>query len=89
MIVHVQIHGKVQGVFFRKSAKIEADRLGITGWIKNLEDGSVEATVSGTQQKLKEFTVWCKHGPPFAEVEKVEETWSDEEDNWEGFEMVN
>lgn len=89
MTVRLLISGKVQGVFFRKSAKIEAEKLGITGWIKNLDDGTVEATVSGEEGRLKEFVVWCKKGPPFAGVKKVDEDWSDEENNWETFEIVD
>lgn len=89
MIVKMKIYGKVQGIFFRKSAKIEAERLGITGWIKNLDDGTVETTVGGDQEKLKKFVAWCKKGPPFAKVENVEVAWSEDSPDGEGFEIVD
>ncbi|MBI3282545.1 acylphosphatase [Candidatus Curtissbacteria bacterium] len=72
MTVIIKIYGSVQGVFFRRSAKEEADKLGLVGWVRNRDDGSVEVLAVGPQQKLNEFVVWCKKGPPFAKVENVE-----------------
>lgn len=69
--VHLTIKGKVQGVFYRVTAKKVADKLHIKGWIKNTEDGSVEALVSGTDADVQEFTAWCKTGPEKAEVTDV------------------
>lgn len=69
--VHLLIKGKVQGVFYRATAKRLANELGITGWIENTKDGNVEATVSGNEQQLNEFINWCKHGPDKAIVEQV------------------
>ena len=70
--VHIRITGQVQGVFFRRSAKIEADRLGVVGWIRNDNDGSVEVMAQGKKENIDKFIAWCKKGPPFAKVEKVE-----------------
>lgn len=89
MTVHLQVYGKVQGVFYRKSAKIEADRLGLVGWIKNRDDGSVEASAEGEKDELEKFVIWCKKGPPFAKVDNVEETWSDSKNNWTEFEIID
>ena len=68
---HILIKGKVQGVFFRATAKDVANELGLTGWIKNTKEGDVEATVSGDDQQLKKFIEWCKRGPDRAIVEEV------------------
>jgi acylphosphatase len=69
--IHLIIKGKVQGVFYRATAKKIADKLGVTGWIENSEDDNVEAMVTGTAEKLKEFTNWCEHGPEKADVDDV------------------
>lgn len=65
------IRGKVQGVFYRESAKREALRLGVRGWIRNLEDSSVEAIVEGTDEQIQSFIAWAKQGPPLAQVREV------------------
>ncbi len=64
----IHIIGKVQGVFFRHSAKEQAKGLKISGWVKNLPDGSVLCEVSGEEISVKEFINWCKKGPPRAQV---------------------
>jgi len=68
----VRIRGKVQGVFFRYSAKLEANRLGLTGWIRNCEDGDVQTTVEGPRERVAEFVDWCGLGPPGAMVSDLE-----------------
>lgn len=69
--VHLLISGKVQGVFFRDSSRKVAQRLNITGWIKNRPDEKVEAMISGDEKDVKAFVDWCKSGPDRAEVEEV------------------
>ncbi len=69
--LRIMIKGKVQGVFYRDSAKKLADKLGLTGWIKNTPDGNVEAMVSGDNQELDQFVQWCKIGSEKSEVEDV------------------
>ncbi|KKR50162.1 MAG: Acylphosphatase [Candidatus Curtissbacteria bacterium GW2011_GWA1_40_16] len=71
MRAHIKINGQVQGVFFRRSAKIKADELGIVGWVKNCDDGSVEVMAQAEKKQVDQFIKWCKKGPPFAEVESV------------------
>ena len=78
----INISGQVQGVFFRRSAKLEAEKLGIAGWAKNLDNGSVGVMAEGERQKVDEFIKWCESGPPFAKVEKVE---VEEQKGLEGF----
>lgn len=65
------IKGKVQGVFYRISAKEAAKRIGITGWIKNTTDGNVESLVTGTAGQIQEFIYWCRQGPARAKVTDV------------------
>ena len=88
MQAHLNIYGQVQGVFFRRNAKDEADRLGITGWVRNDRDGSVEVMAVGPQDKLEKFLVWCKKGPPLAQVENVELDWTDQEEDFDAFEVI-
>lgn len=70
--VHLLISGKVQGVNFRNTAKMVAEKLKITGWIKNTKDEKVEATVSGDKDALEKFITWCKTGPKRANVTDVQ-----------------
>lgn len=70
--IRISISGEVQGVFFRRSAKIKAETFGIFGWVKNNQDGSVEVMAQGEKGNVAKFMKWCKIGPPFAKVEKVE-----------------
>ena len=73
--VHVIVTGYVQGVFFRASTRDIAVRLGLTGWVRNLPDGSVEASFEGSMDKLREAVQWCHRGPAGARVIAVEENW--------------
>ena len=80
MTVHLLIKGKVQGVFYRASAKDVAEQLCINGWIRNTKEGDVEAIVSGEENRIKEFIEWCKKGPRKAEVIKVTVTEKENEE---------
>lgn len=73
--VHLQIHGRVQGVCFRAAAQKEANRLGVDGWIRNAEDEGVEVLAQGPRRELEAFVEWCNHGPPSAIVQKVDLVW--------------
>jgi acylphosphatase len=72
--VHLVIVGRVQGVAFRMRAVAEATRLGLSGWVRNRMDGTVEAKAEGTPEAVDAFVAWCHHGPPAAEVEEVHVT---------------
>jgi acylphosphatase len=65
------VRGRVQGVFFRESARREAGALGITGYAHNLADGSVEVVACGETTALEAFERWLQHGPEFARVDDV------------------
>ena len=69
--VHLLISGKVQGVFFRETSRRLAEKLHITGWIKNTNDGKVEALVTGDEKALNDFINFCKAGPERAVVDEV------------------
>ncbi len=69
--IHLLIKGKVQGVFFRATAKKIAKELGVKGWIKNKEDNNVEAIITAEEEQAKLFIEWCKKGPNRAEVSDV------------------
>jgi len=67
----VRIEGRVQGVCFRYYTEQEANRLGITGWVRNCSDGSVEALICGDEQPLQMMLAWLKHGPSSAVVSQT------------------
>jgi acylphosphatase len=83
----MHIFGRVQGVFFRQSAKIRADELGITGWARNAADGSVEIIAEGDKEALERFLYWTRKGSELAEVKRVEEEWSQETGEFRSFEV--
>ena len=85
--INLLIKGNVQGVFYRATAKQIANELGVTGWIKNTNEGSVEVTVSGNEQQLEKFVNWCKKGPDKAAVKEVVVTQKDET-SFKGFSIV-
>ncbi|MBS1582280.1 MAG: acylphosphatase [Bacteroidetes bacterium] len=68
----IRVTGKVQGVWYRKSAVQEAWQLGITGYAMNLDDGSVRIEAEGTREALDRFVAWCRVGPPRAKIADVQ-----------------
>jgi acylphosphatase len=80
----VVVHGEVQGVFFRDSARREADRRGVSGWVSNRADGAVEAVFEGSESAVGELIAWARSGPPRAEVRDVE-VFEEEPEGLEGF----
>jgi len=73
--VQVIVRGRVQGVYFRAATQREARRLGLTGWVKNRADGSVELIAEGEEDSIKELTSWANHGPSAARVDSVDVRW--------------
>ena len=69
--VHLFVSGRVQGVGFRMFTKIKAESLGLSGWVRNLKDGRVEAMFVGPREKIEEMFSWLKQGSPLARVEEV------------------
>ncbi len=83
--VRLVIEGVVQGVFYRASTREQAARRGVTGWVRNLPDGSVECLAEGEDGALQALVAWCRQGPPGARVERVAETWSDATGEFDNF----
>ncbi len=69
--VHIEISGKVQGVFFRATAQKVARFHNITGWIKNTYNNKVETLITGEDEDVEKFISWCKRGPEKSKVENV------------------
>ncbi len=78
------IRGRVQGVWFRESMRREAERLGVSGWVANRLDGSVEAVVQGSPEQVEAITHWARRGPDDAQVTEV--TATDAAGDFSGFE---
>jgi acylphosphatase len=73
--IHLVIRGRVQGVYVRAATQREARRLGITGWVRNRPDGSVELVAEGEEDSIKELSSWANHGPSAARVDQVDTRW--------------
>jgi len=72
---HVVVSGRVQGVFFRSETQDEAIRQNVTGWVRNLPDGRVEAVFEGDKDRIDKLIEFCRRGSPGARVTKVEVAW--------------
>jgi acylphosphatase len=83
---HVFVSGNVQGVFFRQETRNRARSRGLTGWVKNLPDGRVEAVYEGPEDAVDQMVEWCRSGPRWAEVTDVEVD-REEPEGLEGFEV--
>ncbi len=77
MCRHYRVSGLVQGVFFRASTRQQAMALGLTGWVRNLADGRVEALACGEKAQLDLLEQWLGKGPELAKVDSVEVTAED------------
>jgi acylphosphatase len=82
----VRVHGQVQGVFFRDSARRQAQQRGIAGWIANRPDGSVEAVFEGDRDSVAGMVAFCQSGPRGATVASVDVT-DEEPEGLEGFDV--
>lgn len=85
--VHLRIHGRVQGVFFRQSTKEAADRLGLRGFVRNLDDGDVEAVGEGPPAAVEEWVSFCHRGPAQARVDRVDRTDAPPQGDFTSFEV--
>lgn len=75
---HLRIRGRVQGVGFREWLMWEARRVGVHGWVRNRQDGSLEAVVAGEEVVLRALLLRCRAGPPLARVDSLEETFCED-----------
>jgi len=86
--VSIKISGFVQGVFFRYYSKEMAESIGITGWVSNQDDGSVQIEAEGDEEQISRFIAWCQHGPRGARVDKVETSFSPLLQQYSGFRIT-
>ena len=78
--IHLIIEGRVQGVWFRESTRRQAVSLGVSGWVKNRPEGTVEALLEGSEDAVLRLVAWCGKGPSAANVTRIHET----EEAWRG-----
>jgi len=83
--VHANVHGHVQGVNFRYYTTRTARRLGVTGWVANRRDGTVETVAEGQRSDLEELVDFLHRGSPAARVEEVDVEWASPKDEFDGF----
>jgi acylphosphatase len=83
--VHVKVCGRVQGVYFRASTVEQGRRLGLSGWVMNCADGSVEVAAEGEIDQLEQLVNWCHHGPPGAQVKEVRAQWEAPKEEFRSF----
>ncbi|MGD1858568.1 MAG: acylphosphatase [Leptolyngbyaceae cyanobacterium] len=85
--ISIHVMGRVQGVGFRYHTQLEASRLGLTGYVRNLPNGSVEIIAEGTRQSLDQLTDWANHGPATAAVTQVEVSYAEANGEFSRFEI--
>lgn len=86
---HVVISGRVQGVWYRASAKSKAEQLGIKGWVRNTVDGNVEAVFEGEEEIVEKMIKWCYQGPPLAKVDKIDVKKQKQTDKYNNFSIIH
>ena len=82
-----RVHGMVQGVFFRDFTYKQAGALGLTGYVRNLPDGTVEAVAEGSKEALERLLEQIRVGPPAAQVARVDFQWQDPSGEFDRFEV--
>ena len=86
--LEAKIHGRVQGVGFRYFTQREAQKLGLSGWVRNLRSGEVEVPAEGGEDDLKSFLEALRKGPPMSWVERVDVDWKDPKGERGSFEVT-
>lgn len=86
--VHVIVSGHVQGVFFRSTTRDQAEVRSVSGWVRNLPDGRVEALFEGEKEALEQLVEICKKGPPNALVRDVAVVWEEYTAEFTGFRIL-
>ncbi len=85
--VRVEVHGRVQGIWYRATAQGQARRLGLDGWVRNCSDGSVQLLLQGAAAGVDAMLAWCRVGPPAADVTQVDVADADHDDTLSGFQI--
>ncbi|MCE5312966.1 MAG: acylphosphatase [Nitrospiraceae bacterium] len=84
---HLLISGIVQGVFYRAFTKQNADAIGLSGWVRNTADGSVEAVLEGEKEAIERMIKICRQGPPASVVRSVDVRWESGSEELSGFQI--
>ncbi len=84
----VKVTGRVQGVFFRAYTKEEAEKLNLTGWVKNLPTGEVEVLIEGEEEQVKALIDWFWKGPPYAKVSQVSVSFESYRGDFKKFSII-
>lgn len=82
---HVFVSGRVQGVFYRQNTKRQAQNQGVKGWVRNLDDGRVEAIFEGEESAVKALVAFCSKGPNGASVTNITVNWEPFQDEFKNF----
>lgn len=82
---HLKIRGRVQGVYYRASMVQEAQSLGVTGWVRNCDDGSVEAVAQGARADVEALIGWSYRGPAGARIDMIDVLWEAPDHSFFGF----
>ncbi len=85
--IHIFVTGRVQGVFFRQSARVMAIKNNVNGWVSNLDDGRVEIVAEGEESNINNLVVWCKTGPANSRVDEFELFEEHSTNEFENFEV--
>lgn len=85
---HVVISGRVQGVFFRAETMKAAERIGVSGWVRNQPDGTVEAVFEGSSLAVDQALDWCWKGSPMSQVADVAVEWETPSGDFKGFNIT-
>lgn len=86
---HVIFSGRVQGVWFRANTRGKAAELGVTGWVRNLPDGTVEAVLEGEKSLVGELIDWCRTSQPHARVDSAMMEWQEFSGDFTDFEILH
>ncbi len=86
--IHARIYGRVQGVFFRASTRDQARELGLSGWVRNMPDGTVEIEAEGDKKQVDKLLTWLWQGPPNARVTAVETMELTAKNDRSGFHVI-
>lgn len=86
---HVFITGRVQGVYFRYRTRDEAKKYGVTGWVRNLRDGRVEAVFEGNNENVDKLIDFADKGPSGAKVLNVDVSWQDYIGKFKDFKVIH
>jgi len=85
--LHALVHGYVQGVNFRWYTRQQANHLGLSGYVRNRADGSVEVVAEGPRESLEQLIAWLHQGPSLASVERVDVSWEELTREFSSFEV--